>query len=93
MDPDSQLSNDMIQLKEKEGKDHILLNFTYKVCLFLCSKTSIFNEKWYETAQFRCCKAECCKINMKSDKFQPKCGIKGRMPLKTEFAVPESHDT
>ena len=29
--PDSQLSNDMIQLKEKEGKDHILLNFTYKV--------------------------------------------------------------
>ena len=31
VDPDSQLSNDMIQLKEKEGKDHILLNFTYKV--------------------------------------------------------------
>lgn len=31
VDPDSQLSNDMIQLKEREGKDHILLNFTFKV--------------------------------------------------------------
>jgi ubiquitin-conjugating enzyme E2 Q len=30
VDPDSALYNDMASLKEKEGKDHILLSFTYK---------------------------------------------------------------
>lgn len=31
VDKDSALYNDMQVFKEKEGKDHILLNFTFKV--------------------------------------------------------------
>ena len=31
MDPDSPLHADLMTYKEKEGKDHILMNFTYKV--------------------------------------------------------------
>ena len=31
VDPDSQLHTDLTAYKEKEGKDHIQLNFTYKV--------------------------------------------------------------
>ncbi len=31
VDPDSALHGDLNSYKEKEGKDHILLNFTYKV--------------------------------------------------------------
>ena len=31
VDPDSPLHNDLILLKEKEGKDSILLNMTFKV--------------------------------------------------------------
>lgn len=32
VDPDSPLHNDLMQLKEKEGKDSILLNMLFKVC-------------------------------------------------------------
>jgi ubiquitin-conjugating enzyme E2 Q len=31
VDPDSPLHNDLVLLKEKEGKDSILLNMTFKV--------------------------------------------------------------
>lgn len=31
VDSDSPLHNDMLQLKEKEGTDHILFNFHFKV--------------------------------------------------------------
>ena len=31
VDPDSALHSDLVTYKEKEGKDHILLNFTYRV--------------------------------------------------------------
>ena len=31
VDPDSALHGDLASYKEKEGKDHILLNFSYKV--------------------------------------------------------------
>jgi ubiquitin-conjugating enzyme E2 Q len=34
VDPDSPLHNDLVLLKEKEGKDSILLNMTFKVILF-----------------------------------------------------------
>ena len=30
VDPDSPLSADLVQLKEREGKDHILLSFMFK---------------------------------------------------------------
>lgn len=33
VDPDSPLHNDLVLLKEKEGKDSILLNMTFKVIL------------------------------------------------------------
>ena len=33
VDPDSPLAEDLKKLKEREGKDHILLSFTFKVCL------------------------------------------------------------
>lgn len=39
VDPDSALYNDMASYKEKEGKDHILLSFTYKVWILLLSST------------------------------------------------------
>jgi hypothetical protein len=32
VDPDSPLHNDLVLLKEKEGKDSILLNMLFKVC-------------------------------------------------------------
>ena len=32
VDPDSPLAEDLKKLKEREGKDHILLSFTFKVC-------------------------------------------------------------
>ena len=31
VDPDSPLAQDLKKLKEREGKDHILLSFTFKV--------------------------------------------------------------
>ena len=31
VDPDSPLAEDLKKLKEREGKDHILLSFTFKV--------------------------------------------------------------
>lgn len=34
VDPDSPLHSDLQVLKEKEGVDYILLNFSYKVSLF-----------------------------------------------------------
>ncbi len=40
VDPDSQLAEDLQKLKDKEGTDHILMSFTFKVigsssiCLF-----------------------------------------------------------
>ena len=33
VDPDSALHSDLVTYKEKEGKDHILLNFTYRVSI------------------------------------------------------------
>lgn len=33
VDPDSSLYTDLQTFKEKEGRDHILLNFTFKVCI------------------------------------------------------------
>ena len=38
VDPDSPLAEDLKKLKEKEGKDHILMSFMFKV-----HKTSIFD--------------------------------------------------
>lgn len=35
VDPDSPLHSDLQVLKEKEGVDYILLNFSYKVSVFL----------------------------------------------------------
>ena len=32
VDPDSPLAEDLKKLKEKEGKDHILMSFMFKVC-------------------------------------------------------------
>ena len=34
VDPDSSLAEDLIKLKEKEGTDHILMSFTFKVRKF-----------------------------------------------------------
>ncbi len=34
VDPDSPLHSDLQVLKEKEGMDYILLNFSYKVSVF-----------------------------------------------------------
>ena len=31
VDPDSPLANDLVLLREREGKDHILLSFMFKV--------------------------------------------------------------
>ncbi len=36
VDPDSPLHSDLQVLKEKEGMDYILLNFSYKVSVFIC---------------------------------------------------------
>ena len=33
VDPDSPLAADLKKLKEREGKDHILLSFTFKVII------------------------------------------------------------
>ena len=32
VDPDSPLAEDLKKLKDREGKDHILLSFIFKVC-------------------------------------------------------------
>jgi hypothetical protein len=37
VDPDSPLHNDLVLLKEKEGKDSILLNMTFKVIVCSCT--------------------------------------------------------
>jgi hypothetical protein len=37
VDPDSPLHNDLVLLKEKEGKDSILLNMTFKVIVCCCT--------------------------------------------------------
>ena len=37
VDPDSPLAEDLKKLKEKEGKDHILMSFMFKVNhIFVC---------------------------------------------------------
>ena len=36
VDPDSPLATDLNLLREREGKDHILLSFMFKVCAFFC---------------------------------------------------------
>lgn len=43
VDPDSPLHNDLVLLKEKEGKDSILLNMTFKVILTFLH----YYRKWY----------------------------------------------
>lgn len=35
VDKDSPLYGDLVTLKEREGKDHILLNMTFKVCVVI----------------------------------------------------------
>ena len=43
VDPDSPLAEDLKKLKEREGKDHILLSFTFKVSLYTqCENSSNF---------------------------------------------------
>ena len=41
VDPDSPLANDLNLLREKEGKDHILLSFMFKV-----KQGSLFSPKF-----------------------------------------------
>lgn len=45
VDPDSPLHNDLILLKEKEGKDSILLSMLFKVSVVLVF-TYKFGSKW-----------------------------------------------
>lgn len=35
VDPDSPLHSDLQLLKDKDGRDHILLNLVFKVCIFV----------------------------------------------------------
>ena len=44
VDPDSPLHSDLQVLKEKEGVDYILLNFSYKVSLVMIFLLSLFLE-------------------------------------------------
>ena len=56
VDPDSPLHNDLVLLKEKEGKDSILLNMTFKVIVCSCtavlttadSGNNIRNKEWLQ---------------------------------------------
>jgi hypothetical protein len=41
VDPDSPLHNDLVLLKEKEGKDSILLNMTFKVIVCSCTAGTV----------------------------------------------------
>lgn len=53
VDPDSPLHSDLQVLKEKEGVDYILLNFSYKVsliitiCLALLAARMVFNTSFF----------------------------------------------
>lgn len=53
VDPDSPLHSDLQVLKEKEGVDYILLNFSYKVspimtiCLALLAARMVFNASFF----------------------------------------------
>lgn len=52
VDPDSQLHSDLQVLKEKEGVDYILLNFSYKVsCVIRCIKI-LFSDEKFVSKQF-----------------------------------------
>lgn len=42
VDPDSPLAEDLRKLKEKEGKDHILLSFMFKVII----RTTLSIDAW-----------------------------------------------
>lgn len=37
-DPDSQLHSDMQLLKDKDGRDHVLLNVLFKVIRIICTE-------------------------------------------------------
>lgn len=45
VDPDSPLHSDLQVLKEKEGVDYILLNFSYKVSLLMIFVILIFRQR------------------------------------------------
>ena len=49
VDPDSPLAEDLKKLKEREGKDHILLSFTFKVRLLTVWKFIKFSASWIFT--------------------------------------------
>lgn len=49
VDPDSPLAEDLKKLKEREGKDHILLSFTFKVRLLTVWKFIKFCASWIFT--------------------------------------------
>ena len=40
VDPDSPLADDLRKLKEREGKDHILLSFMFKVIILVIRNVS-----------------------------------------------------
>ena len=44
VDPDSPLHSDLQVLKEKEGVDYILLNFSYKVSIAVEMRTNTFTD-------------------------------------------------
>lgn len=46
VDPDSPLHSDLILLKEKEGKDSILLNMLFKVCRQFATELFSVNQKY-----------------------------------------------
>lgn len=47
VDPDSPLHSDLQVLKEKEGMDYILLNFSYKVSLLVATCLALLSERMF----------------------------------------------
>lgn len=47
VDPDSPLHSDLQVLKEKEGMDYILLNFSYKVSLIVTTCLALLSERMF----------------------------------------------
>lgn len=47
VDPDSPLHSDLQVLKEKEGMDYILLNFSYKVSRIITTCLALLSERMF----------------------------------------------
>jgi len=58
VDPDSSLHADMQLMREKEGFDHILFNFTFKVSSAGCRSTLHSESSWLFLSE--CCIVSCC---------------------------------